>query len=586
MADLAQLNKDLENAKQNRAKAEQLLVQAQRQRDKKAAAKLQKIFDKSTREMLAIEREISEAGLGSKVAHHGGKLLGWLSSKKSSSGSSGSSSGSSISSSDSSSESSSSVGPFFIILLSLANYAWHWNVGFRIDAITLLIDIFTFFMFYFAFDSWGLALTPFTLQTILPGLLIIAPGLAYLITGVISLQLIVPWFFIFGVLYEWHFHPEMPSVKWVSIICVLIAVSLLAPSFLTAVRSSDYVINQKLIGDAKSKISDIYAERIQGFFTQLKVSYCSLFKTKTECEKQYLDVQKQFLERLKVDASLNTGFTMDVPYNLFVSENQPIFENKITSYLSAENGLTKSVSLKFGCGLENREKGKPVPETLELASGIPLTQKSVVCEIDTTRKGTPVFHFNTTAQEVSATGYTDILITNKVAKEAVLSKYPGISENQILTLSKEFGFAIKSKETLLNPRVGKNDLVQPIVHTGIVTTFNAPATLLFGVEPGTELDFALFLKNNGNGIISKISDIKINLPDDMAFAPGQENCGITDATYKTEWRKITKGSILPIKSCKVVIKGSKYPNTAETRTLGITVTYDYTITRKQTVSIA
>ena len=92
---------------------------------------------------------------------------------------------------------STSVGPFFIILLSLANYFYHWNVGFRIDAITLLIDVFTFFMFYFAFNSWSLASVPFFLQTILPGLLIIAPGLALLITGIISLQLIVPWFFIF-----------------------------------------------------------------------------------------------------------------------------------------------------------------------------------------------------------------------------------------------------------------------------------------------------------------------------------------------------------------------------------------------------
>ena len=55
---------------------------------------------------------------------------------------------------------STSVGPFFIILLSLANYFYHWNVGFRIDAITLLIDVFTFFMFYFAFSSWSLASVP------------------------------------------------------------------------------------------------------------------------------------------------------------------------------------------------------------------------------------------------------------------------------------------------------------------------------------------------------------------------------------------------------------------------------------------
>ena len=217
--------------------------------------------------------------------------------------------------------------------------------------------------------------------------------------------------------------------------------------------------------------------------------------------------------------------------------------------------------------------------------GAPSSQKSVACEIDISRKGTPTFYFNATAEDVSATGYTDILITNKGAKEAVLSKYPGISENQVLTLSKEFGFAIKSKQSLLNPRVGKDDLVQPIVHTGIVTTFNAPATLLFGVEKDTELDFALFLKNNGNGIISSIKDIKIDLPDDMEFVGGT-NCGITDFTYKTDWRKIKKGAVLPIKSCKVKIIGDKYPNTAETRTLKITMVYDYTITRTQTVNIA
>ena len=277
---------------------------------------------------------------------------------------------------------------------------------------------------------------------------------------------------------------------------------------------------------------------------------------------------------------------MDIPYSLFVSEGQPIFENKITSYLTAENGMAKEVDLKFDCGLENRGKGVPDPATLSVVSGVPAWQKSVACIIDTTRKGTPTFYFNTTAKNVSATGYTDILITNKAAKDAVLLKYPGISENQILTLSKEFRFAIKSKESLLNPRVGKDDLVQPIVYTGIVTTFNAPATLLFGVQQGTELDFALFLKNNGNGIISSIKDIRIDLPDDMQFAEGQDNCGITDFTYKTDWRKIKKGAILPIKSCKVVIKGDKYPNTAETRTLKITMVYDYTITRTQTVSIA
>ncbi|MBS3115317.1 hypothetical protein J4482_01675 [Candidatus Woesearchaeota archaeon] len=493
MADLAKLEKDLERVKKDRARAEDNLKRAQRQNNKLDIEDSQNIFDKYTREMLAIEREISQVGLTSKAVHHSGKFLGWLKSKKS------------------------------------------------------------------------LASVPFFLQTILPGLLIIAPGLALLITGIISLQLIVPWFFIFGLAYEWHFHPDMPSVKWAGVICILIVISLLAPSFLTAVRSSDYVINQKLIGDAKTKISDFYTESVQGVLTQFKVSYCGLTRSKADCEKQY--------------------FTMDVPYNLFVSEGQPIFENKITSYLTAENGLAKPITLRFGCGLENRAKGTLVPETIELLGGAPSSQKSVACEIDISRKGIPTFYFNATAEDVSATGYTDILITNKGAKEAVLSKYPGISENQVLTLSKEFGFAIKSKQSLLNPRVGKDDLVQPIVHTGIVTTFNAPATLLFGVEKDTELDFALFLKNNGNGIISSIKDIKIDLPDDMEFVGGT-NCGITDFTYKTDWRKIKKGAVLPIKSCKVKIIGDKYPNTAETRTLKITMVYDYTITRTQTVNIA
>ncbi|MEK6886867.1 MAG: hypothetical protein AABW88_03470 [Nanoarchaeota archaeon] len=580
MADLAQLEKDLDVAKQNRSKAEQLLTQAQRQGDKKAASKLQKIFDKYTREMLAIEREISEVGKKEKTIHAGKKIYGWFSKKSSDSDETSSSS-----SSSGGSFFSTSVNPIFIFILTLANYFYHWNVGFRIDAITLLIDLFTFFMFYFAFGKWSLALIPFALQTIIPGLLILVPGLVFMISSFISISLVLPWFIIFAVLYELKLNPDSTSTKLIAAACVLVTAIVLMPSFLTAVRSSDYVINQKLIGDAKETIGTVYRESIQGVVTQIKVSYCSLKNSKAKCEKQYVDVQKQFLERLKVDASLNTGFTMDVPYSLFVTEGQPIFENKITSYLVVENGLTKSATLTFGCGLENRGKGTPVPETLPIVNGVPSSQKSVACTIDTTRKGTPTFYFNVTAQSISSTGYTDILITSKSAKDAVLSKYPGISENQILTLSKEFGFAIKSKESLLNPRVGKNDLVQPIVYTGIVTTFNAPATLLFGVEKDTELDFALFLKNNGNGIISSITDIKIDLPDDMEFVGGS-NCGISELHYKTDWRKLKKGVILPIKSCKVKMIGDRYPNTAEPRTLKITISYDYSITRTQMVTIA
>lgn len=527
----------------------------------------------------------------------GGALVSKVSSifSKKSSSSSSSSKGSSNPSSSSKSSSgrsspSSNIGPVWVLLFALVDYFVHWYLDFNINLFTVGVDVLSLVVFYVALGRMSLALIPFLLQSVIPGLMIIIPGFAYLITGVISVFLIIPWFIIFGVLYEWKLHPESKTVKLAVAVCVLLTIALFAPSFITSVSSSDYVINQKLIYDTKDQIVNTIKTTYDSFATQGKIAWCTSYqqKSKAECNKLYGDVEKQFLDRLKIDASLNTGFTMDVPYNLFVSEGQPIFENKIVSYISAENGLAKEVALKFDCGLERKDgAGKPVPPTLPLAGGgLPLTQKSISCEINTEKKGTPIFYFNVTAQDVTATGYTDILITNKDAKEAVLSKYPGISENQILTLSKEFGFAIKSKESLLNPRVGKDDLVQPIVYTGIVTSFNAPATLLFGVKQGTELDFALFLKNNGNGIISSIKNIKIDLPDDMKFAEGQDNCGITAETYKTDWRKIKKDAILPIKSCKVVIKGTNYPNTAETRTLGITITYDYTITRKQTVSIA
>lgn len=597
MPDLATLKRELANAAGRLTTAEEALRTAERQGNIAARKSAFNNVNTIEQEINAIKNEINSVGKGVKLKHGVSKVFSgvgeWWKKRKSKSPNPGNPTPrpSPVSSPAPSSGKfySTGVGPFFVFIMALANYIFHWYAGFQINIATLAVDAFTLFVFIFAAYGFWLSFLPFSLQTIIPGLLITIPGLASLalvFSNTISVMLIMPWWLILAFMYELKRHPDAPAVKWMTIIGIALALFFFSPSFLNAVSTTDYVINQKLIHDIKDTISEKTTETIKSSTDQYKIYKCTLSGTATsECRKEVLGTEEELAKRLKIDDSLTTGFNVEI--SEFVKEGHVLIGNKIPSYISAVNNMEEPAALVFSCGFEGREPGTPDKETIEIGKGIlPMTQKSVMCTLDTTRKGTPEFYFDVSAKDVSAESYKEIIVIGKNAREAVLSKYQGISENRILELSKEFGPYIRERRQYLNPRVGKDDLVQPIIQDGVITAFGAESPLLYGIEQGTEIDFALFLKNNGDGYITKIRDIKFDTPPGYKLVP--EDCGFNkDLLEGVNLKKIARGNIELITSCKLVVQGAKInPNNPESKIISVKVDYDYTILKKRKVSIA
>jgi len=600
MADLGQLKQELETAKKNRAAAEQNLIQAKRQSDKKLENNYWKTFAKYEREVRAIEKEIAEVGAIDTAVHHGINLFNWLKSRKSSS-SSGSRSGGSSGSSESSSSSkffSTSVSPFFVFILALANYAFHWYNGYQINFATLGLDVFTFLVFYFSFNSWTLAIIPFLLQTIIPGLLLMMPWLAmvaFVFSTVISIFLILPFWLIFAFLYELKLNPNTASVKWAAFGFIVLAFFFLGPSFLTAVQTNDFIINQNVINDVEEKLASFYSNSKETLLTQYGISMCTLGGTSTtECKKRF--IKEEDISSLKIIVNPeNTRFKTDIVQ--FIEEGYQLTSNSIQTRISAINQVQTPVILNFGCGLIEKGQGIAVPKSLEVKQGQLLAQNSLISctKLNNSKRGTPTFYFNMTANNLMSLGSKQILVLNKDTRNTVINKYintfeggisdPIIYENKILELSKLFGPSIQQRRNNLNPVVG-NDLIQPIIKDTSLISVTSPTPLVYGVEKGEKISIGLFLRNTGKGL-PKISNIHFKLPQDMKFEEPEGECGITKAYLDSLNSKFTKANKdTKVADCTIIFDGEVYPNEINPRTIEVEVTYGYTITQTKTVTVS
>ncbi len=466
------------------------------------------------------------------------------------------------------------VSPFFVFLTALANYFVHYYTGFQINFASIAADAVTIMIFIFAAYGFLLAFLPFVFQVLIPGLLLIVPtiSVAYALSSFISIMLVVPWWLIFAFFYEIKRHPDSAAVKWGIVGAIALGFFFFSSSFLSAVSTTDYVINQKLLQDIKEKAQVAVTDAASGLGTQ----WCKTMQ-RTDCEKKL--TEEELAKQIKIDNTLGTGFKLEL--SDFIPDNYILIGNTIQTYYSALNNLAKPIKLSFACGFEGREPGIPKPSIAEIKSeGIISSRNSVTCELNTERKGTPNFYFNITAENIVSEGYKEILVTEESAKKEVLDRYKGINENTVLELSKEFGATINERRNFLNPRVGEEDLIQPVLQTGVITAFGAEPVLLHGVKSETEIDLALFLKNNGKGSIKSLNNAEITI-DQPGYVLSEQNCGFTRDTWKEDLSKIRRGSIVPVLKCKLIAKNANVGSTASSVIIRAKIEYDYVLSESQ-----
>jgi len=470
------------------------------------------------------------------------------------------------------------VSPILVFLLVIANYAYHLYSGFQINFVSFTLDAFTFFVFIFAGFGAALSLLPYILQAALPYVLTSIPGLANTFgdsySTIVSYLLIAPWWFVFAILFELKRHPEANSVKWITVLTAALVLFFVSAPFLSTFSATKYSVNQDAINSVKTTITDTF----QSWWNAGQLYFCTAKGTdETVCRQEiYPNEDSDFANKLTIDNSLNTAFTMDIPLDKFISDETTLSSSIITSYVSLDNELKTPTSVSFACALGGKGQGKITESTISLQSGEKISSKSVDCEVDNSRTSTLPFYFNATASSISSSGYRDFVILKKPDTGEI-----NIESDPVL---KEY---INQKKQTLNPRVGKDDLIQRIAHVGI-RKLNVVPTLIFPAKQGESIDFALYLKNNGNGLIGDVKGVHFTLPNDYGF--DIDSCGLTGQrlqSLKNTLRTLRKGEITqtPVATCKLIAKGSDYKNSPEVRTISVSIDYDYTVSRKATVLI-
>ncbi len=466
-------------------------------------------------------------------------------------------------------------------ILALANYLYSWSIGFEINLITILIDALTYLTFIYAGLNAALLLIPLILETVAP---------AYLIAnGIIwgGYLVIIPLWVLYSIISKFRFDIESPVVNWTIGIGAVISLILLVPSSLTAITTPNYVINQKWIQDTLQPISKKVLELPTTLSSEWQITLCTFDGTPRQtCRKKVLGIEEELIQNLKFDPSLETGFKMEIAD--FIAEGESILTNEIPTQIAAQNNLQTPLTLTFACGLEGRAAGTPEPQSRELKGFLPQQESNVLCtKLDISKKGTPIFYFNITATNIATSGFRDVHVIGKEYKNAVLLQYPGISENRVLELSKEFGSyikEIKNKKGFV-AKVGKEDLVQPILWVGSGASLRTEQPSLIGLDQSTTTDVAIFLKNNGKGTITNVRSVKVSVASPLKL--DNEDCGLTqDVLKKINWQSIAREKIQRIASCKLQATGPlENPNNPQAKTITINLLYDYTVSKKVQVNI-
>ncbi|HME87373.1 MAG TPA: hypothetical protein VKE88_03090 [Candidatus Nanoarchaeia archaeon] len=471
-----------------------------------------------------------------------------------------------------------------LLLLAIMNDFYDWYSGFQINPIIAGIDVFTFIIFAIsgAFaGKWLLgAIAAVLLELAIPGYL----ATLSISPAIVGTILIIPWWTVLSLAAKFGEGLESKFATSVAVAGVIVGLFLLNPFFLTNF-TTDVGINQQWVYDTTDAVSTRFAEAYTAITQYSQVQKCTFTGgTNADCQSKVYGNEDALLKGLDIDASLNTGFTFNIAQ--FIADGSILSFNEVPTQIMAQNGLGKPVSTSFSCGLQGRGPGTIESKLTELQDGtLSLQDSTVICSnLDTSKRGTTTFYFNMTAKDVTASGYRDMITISSGAKEAVLSRYPGISENRVLEKSKEFGSYLLSKKESLSARVGKDDLAQPVIKYGSVVSVTDEFPLLFGIDQSSKINMAVFIKNNGKGKIDSIKDVTFKLPP--GFELDEDKCGLTaEKLREVSWKSIASGKVQPVAVCGLTVRSPTLPNSPTPQTVSISVTYDYTVSKGVSVSI-
>lgn len=367
-----------------------------------------------------------------------------------------------------------------------------------------------------------------------------------------------------------------------AVFLILLVIFTFKPVF----QDFNYVINQKAVDQAVTFLVESTADAR----STVNSLWCKYFLAPfgSSCEK---DIQAA-AEAATLEKSMslkeipNSGFSMNIVET--PEENSILLDNQQRVLIEAVNNLKQPVNTVFACGIEKTGPGTPDPATFLLGTGrISAQDSTVMCKnlnLDVKRKTLTSFYFNATVTGAVSTGDKKMLVLDRAAKDAVLLKYPGISENRILLLSSEYGDYLAAAQPDLGARVSQDDLIQPLIVAGAITTSESKQTLVYGVSQNVEIPFALFIKNNGKGKITKINNITFTLNDDLYFS--ETNCRINkEELQKKNWGSIARGKFVMVASCKLGFSSPQYPNTLSPRSVSVKVNYDYAVSKSANVYI-
>lgn len=482
-----------------------------------------------------------------------------------------------------------------LFLMALGQYYYLYKTGFSSSAMISDVALYVAFatLGKRKFFGWDSPLLPLIARLFMSQILVFLTIFPIFreswATNAFGIVIIIPWWIVYC-LYLTTQGMESKLVNFFMIVSLVVAIAIPLSHIvgLSDFTSSEAILNQQLANKAISFVSETFGTAWTGVSNQWKIYLCKLgMKTQAQCEEEVLGINNQ-AKNIVLDASLDTSFMMDI--SGFTTETD-LIDPKIQNYVTLQNNIPNSIQeaglLTTECGLLDRNKGKTNPEMIVKTPGF-ATTKSITCELNTygLRKNVAVdYYFNVTAHNAFSSGYKEFILVSKTTRDEIIKKYQesGATENRVLELSREFGPFIQERRSLLNPRVGKEDLVQPILKEGVISSFKAESPLIYGVDKNADpVDFALYIKNNGNGFIEKITSIKFTLPPGIDF--DKKDCGFNKED-KRNLKSILPGEMGKITSCQLEFKGQTYPNSPQSQTIGVDIIYDYTISKKQTKSV-
>ncbi len=612
MVDVGKLNKELEDAEERLALQEDFLKRYNRQGDIELHDLTLEKIKQINQEITAIKNEIEEASLGDKAKNIASnvagatagaavKTTGFLSklipSKSSSKGSSGSSS-------NSSPNSSSKKPPRFIFLLLLAIFTdfFRWYTNYQIGWLYLVLSFFTFFVFI------GYGYKGGKLMWVLL-ILFCDLFLASILTSAGVSSTVIAWFVFFPwwtafALYA-NFDLGMNSTFGYVVLGVVFIslLFILNPAILT--NSLAVYANQQGhihdVADFFSQQWSTFTATTSGLWTQIMCEISNLggIGNNVDCSKISLTPQQQLAAQLASETvTTNTGFNVQIGQftldtdtsNAGASTLPTLLSDQTSVMISADNYMATPVTLQFICGLTGRGNGVPDPDHISVAPGVLSPDQSVIncMNLDVSKKGTSTFYFNVTAVNVVSHSQRSIIVIGSNALSALIAKTQGTTQQDKLLNTKIIGDLVKADPNALKTQIGQNDLIQPIIKTGGTVNIQQQSPIAYGISQGSNISFALFIKNNAKGTISSISNILFTIPPLFSFGPENLNCGVNNAFLtRTSWSSIRYGQYSPqTNTCRLVANNDlQTPNNPQELTLDADVTYNYIVSDSRDVYI-